>query len=135
MGLAISVGTASWAGDDEGLTHHRARFDGLSAALAREGVVWRTPVDFGDPVFLPEESGVAGAGMVGSSHRLLAEVRECAPAIGIRLEQDGSLSDAEADRVYALPQSAPFEIESVVWLALHEACRASVSTGQAIIFH
>lgn len=93
------------------------------------------PVDFHDPLFLSDDAGIAGGGMVGSSHRLLAELRECAPVIGIQIEKDGSLSDAEASRVFALPESAPFEIESVVWLALHEACRASIATGCAVIFH
>ncbi|MBB2914949.1 hypothetical protein FHS43_006261 [Streptosporangium becharense] len=98
------------------------------------------PVDFDDPIFLFDEAGGGGARgggaeVIGSSHGLLAELRRCAPAIGIRLEEDGSLSDAEAARVFELPQSAPFEIESVVWLTLHEACRASIATDCAIIFH
>ncbi|WP_285710425.1 hypothetical protein [Microtetraspora sp. NBRC 16547] len=93
------------------------------------------PVDFCDPLFLPDDAGISGGGMVGSSHRLLAELRECAPVIGIQLEKDGSLSDAEASRVFTLPEDAPFTIESVVWLALHETCRASIATGCAVIFH
>lgn len=218
MGLAISVGiVASCASDEEGAAYYRAQLDGLSAALAQEGVSWRepeetvwrgpqstppsmrshgssfpygylhrlrrvfalvrrhepvtpissreelaqdehkvldegslldshllchadnggfyVPADLDDPLFLPEEFGVAGYGMVGSSRNLLVELRECAPVIGIRLEKDGRLSDAEAARVFALPPSAPFETESVVWLTLHEACRASISTGHAIVFH
>ncbi|GLX02771.1 hypothetical protein [Microtetraspora sp. NBRC 16547] len=93
------------------------------------------PVDFYDPLFLPDDAGISGGGMVGSSHRLLAELRECAPVIGIQIEEDGSLSDAEASRVFTLPEDAPFEVESVVWLALHEACRASIATGCAVNFH
>ncbi|MFJ5726427.1 hypothetical protein [Streptomyces sp. NPDC093149] len=41
------------------------------------------PVDFPDPLFLPPEAEVAGAGMVGSSQRLLSELTCMAPSLGI----------------------------------------------------
>jgi hypothetical protein len=41
------------------------------------------PVDFGDPLFLPEEAEVRGAGMVGSSQGLLAELAGIASPLGI----------------------------------------------------
>lgn len=100
------------------------------------------PVDFGDhPVFL---SGVEGDGMVGSSQRLLSELCWCAPALGIRLDTaassagadtDDELSDAEAARLFALPPEADFATESMVWLTLYEACRVSIASGHAIVFH
>jgi hypothetical protein len=93
------------------------------------------PVAFATPLFLPEDSGVVGGGMVGSSQGLLAELRWCAPAIGIELAADQSLSDAEAQRLAELPDTADFAIESTVWLALHEACEASIASGCAIVFN
>jgi hypothetical protein len=92
------------------------------------------PVDFNEPLFLTEESGVAGGGMVGSSQGLRAELRRCAPAIGIRLTPDGSLPDAEAERLADLPEDASYFIESTVWLTLHEACEVSIASGHAIEF-
>jgi hypothetical protein len=93
------------------------------------------PVDFGDPLFLPEE-GVAGGGMVGSSQGLLAELRRCAPTLGIRLDADGHLSDAEAERLNRLPpEGGGFAVEARVWLTLYEACRASLASGHLIVFH
>ncbi|SRR6266540_224854 len=91
------------------------------------------PVDFPEPLFLPEDE-VAGGGMVGSSQGLLAELRRCAPALGVRLEPDGSLSDGEAARLSELPEDADFATETMVWLTLHEACLASIVSGYAIVF-
>src|SRR4051794_3262848 len=57
------------------------------------------PVPLDDPLFLANEAGVAGGGMVGSSQGLLGELRRIAPAIGVRLDGAGELSDAEAARL------------------------------------
>ena len=92
------------------------------------------PVAFGDPCFLDASAGVAGAGMVGSSVTLLGELRALAPAIGITLEPDGTLSDAEAARLAAVREGSPWLREHTVWLALHERCRASVRYGLTIVF-
>ncbi|MEV6302163.1 hypothetical protein AB0M02_22295 [Actinoplanes sp. NPDC051861] len=91
------------------------------------------PVAFDFPVFVSGTDDFGG-GMIGSSQGLLAELRRCAPAIGIRLEPDGELSDEEAERIGGLEDDAPFHIESVVWLTLHEACRESIAGGHAIAF-
>ncbi|MEU9134187.1 hypothetical protein AB0D08_40010 [Kitasatospora sp. NPDC048540] len=98
------------------------------------------PVDFRDPLFLPEESGVAGAGMVGSSVRLLAELLAFAPAIGVRTEPDGTLSAAEAARLGGAraeheQPGGGFEAEGYAWLQLYRACRASIAGGRAVVFH
>lgn len=93
------------------------------------------PLALGDPLFLDEGERVAGGGMVGSSRALLAELRQVAPAIGVRLEPDGSLSDAEARRLYDTADDHPFSREQTVWLTLHEACVDSLATGAAIVFH
>ncbi|MEV7598429.1 hypothetical protein AB0O91_13725 [Kitasatospora sp. NPDC089797] len=94
------------------------------------------PVDFEDedPLFLPEDSGVPGGGMVGSTAGLLAELQGFAAAIGIRLAADGSLDPAEEARLAALPEDDPFEAEVFTWHRLYLACRASLATGRAIVF-
>lgn len=91
------------------------------------------PVDLSSPVFLPEGSGVAGGGVVGSSQGLMRELRRCADDLGITLDDDGTLGDAEAARVAALPDEHPFAVECVAWLALHEASRTSMATGHAVV--
>ena len=84
------------------------------------------PVDFAEPLFSDEES-------IGSSQRLLAELREVGPHIGVKLEADGTLSDAEAARLAGY-DDGPFWREITVWLTLHEACVASIAHGTAIVF-
>jgi hypothetical protein len=91
------------------------------------------PVTLPDPLFLAADSGVGGAGMVGSCQGLLDELRWIAPDIGVRLEDDGTLSDAEADRVNG-EDDHPFATERMVWLTLHEACRVSIATGHPVVF-
>lgn len=91
------------------------------------------PVDFDDPVFLPEEAKVAGGGMVGSSQRLLAELVGIAGAIGIGLDEGGVLSAAEEAAVVAADGQA-FDAERYAWLQLYRACLASVKSGHAIVF-
>jgi hypothetical protein len=90
------------------------------------------PVDFPTPCFLDEE--IAGAGMVGSSAGLLRELRAIAPALGIALDAGGALSDAEAARLADAGEASPWFREHVVWLALHEACVASVRHHLTVVF-
>ena len=95
------------------------------------------PVDFADPLFLPEEAEVAGAGMVGSSQRLLAELTEIAAPIGIELDADGVLSRAEAaslEATAAAPDGDAFAEERFVWSQMYQACLASIESGHAIVF-
>jgi hypothetical protein len=92
------------------------------------------PIILDDPVFLSRDSGIAGGGMVGSSYGLLDELKRIAPDIGVRLEEDGTLSDGEAQRLFT-NSADPYGTEQMVWLTLHEACRASIESGQPIIFH
>jgi hypothetical protein len=92
------------------------------------------PVPMADPAFLPRESGIAGGAMVGSSQGLLSELQRIAPDIGVRLDADGSLSDAEAERLDTNRED-PYELEQMVWLTLHEACRVSIASGHPIVFH
>ena len=119
----------------QALVHEEAAM--LSSPLichsAAEG--YFVPVDLSGPVFLPEGSGVAGGGVVGSSQGLLRELQRCADGLGIALDEDGTLSDTEAARVASRPDDHAFAVESVVWLALHEACRASIASGHAVVLH
>lgn len=92
------------------------------------------PVPLADPVFLPDGVKVAGDGMVGASQGLLAELVGIAPPIGVRLESDGTLTDAEAARLFTNADD-PFEVEQVVWLTLHESCLLSIDSGHPIVFH
>ncbi|MGW1107681.1 hypothetical protein [Streptomyces sp. NPDC002540] len=94
------------------------------------------PVDFDDPLFLPAEAEVEGAGMVGSSQRLLAELSGIAPSIGISLDDKGVPSGAEGTEPAVTPATdGPFETERFAWYALYQACRASITGGHAIVFH
>jgi len=91
------------------------------------------PVDLSGPVFLPDGSGVSGRGVVGSSRGLLRALQRCVGSLGIALDDDGTLADAEAARVADRPDDHLFAVEPVVWLALHEACRASIASGHAVV--
>jgi hypothetical protein len=90
------------------------------------------PQDFPDVLFTQDEA-VPG-GMIGSSPRLMAELVEIAPALGIRLTGTG-LSDEEAGRLTRLTDS-PEGIwrELIVWLSLYEAARLSIAHGTAVSF-
>jgi hypothetical protein len=92
------------------------------------------PVDFPDPLFLNDHPDVAGGGMVGSSQGLRAELRRCAPALGIALTAEGELAEDEAHRIGHVDDDADFATETTVWFALWEACRASIAGGHAIVF-
>ena len=92
------------------------------------------PVPLAEPVFLPDGVKVAGDGMVGSSQGLLTELTGVAAPIGVRLDSDGTLSDAEAGRLFTNADD-PFEVEQMVWLTLHESCLLSISSGHPIVFH
>lgn len=92
------------------------------------------PVGFEDPLFLPEETGVAGAGMVGSSQRLLAELVGFAASIGVRIGEDGVLNTVEEAVAAGFADAEAFDAERYAWTALYEACLASVESGHAIVF-
>lgn len=90
------------------------------------------PVDFDDPLFLPAEANVEGAGMVGSSQRLLAELAGIASPIGVDPDdQDGLAATVET----GLVTDQPFAAERFAWYQLFRSCRASITGGYAIVFH
>lgn len=92
------------------------------------------PVDFDDPLFLPADKQVEGGGMVGSSQQLLAELCGFAPALGVGLDRNRLLSDEEGVRLDTASDH-PFHTERFAWHQLYEACRTSLATGHAIVFH
>ena len=92
------------------------------------------PVAFDDPLFLPEGAEIAGAGMVGSSQALLAELIGIAPALGIELDEKGGPTARAGTDLEATPSDDPFEPERYAWCRLYEACRAGIASGRAVVF-
>ena len=92
------------------------------------------PIDFVDVIFDIKKRGVPG-GMLGSSIRLMKELVEVAPALGIEL-QDGQLSDDEARKLSMEDdETAPLWHERLVWLALYENARVSIANKTLLVFH
>lgn len=92
------------------------------------------PIDFSDVLF-DEEEKISGGDIVGSSIRLLAELREIAPALGIRLEKDGSVTDAEFERIdQRSSYQDPLYAEFTAWTILFENARLSVEHGRLMRF-
>lgn len=126
--------------DEDGLDADRDIIDDEAAMLDSHLIChsdcegYYVPLPLPDPLFLDEDA-VSGGGMVGSSQGLLDELRRVAAPLGITLAPDGSLSDAEAERLYQVEDDQPFHRELTVWLTLHEACLASIASGAAIVFH
>ncbi|MGZ3424514.1 MAG: hypothetical protein ACXVEE_42030, partial [Polyangiales bacterium] len=88
------------------------------------------PVDFAEVVFDDELPG----GMLGSSQRLMRELVEVAPALGITLE-NGTLSDAETRRINKIAETdGPLYRELLAWIALYEAARISIRDRCTIVF-
>src|SRR6185436_19316853 len=88
------------------------------------------PVEFNTVL---ETDDVPG-GAIGSSQRLMAELLTIGPHLGIAL-QSGELSNAEVARIDALTDGEhPYQIELMVWLALFEAARLSLTHRTAISF-
>ena len=92
------------------------------------------PLDFEEVIFDDaDEDRIPGA-MLGSSFRLMDELLEVAPKLGIRLD-NGRLADAEADRINAAYEAEEeFRIEKTVWISLFEAARLSIEYKTAICF-
>lgn len=88
------------------------------------------PIDFPKVI---EDTELPGQGL-GSSHRLFAELIFVAPALGIHLDGD-SLSSEEAERLTSIiDDDAALNIEIMVWIALFEAARLSLTHKTAIYF-
>lgn len=90
------------------------------------------PIDFKSPIFSDDLPG----GMLGSSYRLLEELRLVTGSLGITLDDDGNLSDEEAKRLIDLAwEEDPLHREYETWLTLFESARISIAHKTAIVFH
>ena len=87
------------------------------------------PIEFDDVLY-----GAPGGSMLGSSQRLVAELRQLAPYLGIVLDAEGNLSDAEAARIAPCDETDPAHREKAAWLLLFECARQSVSMQTLIAF-
>ena len=92
------------------------------------------PVDFHEVIFDTSKKPSIPGGMLGSSIRLMSELVEVAPAIGIKLDKSGKLSDAAAKRLAAVEEEHDYWRERLVWLALFEAARVSIANKCMIVF-
>jgi hypothetical protein len=86
------------------------------------------PIDFKDVLY------DAPGDMLGSSQRLLAELRQLAPYLGIALDAHGNLSDDEAARIAPYDESDPAHREKAAWLLLFECARHSVAMRTLLVF-
>jgi hypothetical protein len=89
------------------------------------------PLDFPEPLYSDDEDKIPGC-MVGSSVRLLAELRQAATLLEIALDADGRLSDPEAERLK--DEAHRYHLERMVWFAFYEVAQASVDHKSLIVF-
>ena len=87
------------------------------------------PQDFPEPV---SDDNLTG-GFAGSTQRLMGELQQAAPALGIRLE-GGKLPEDERNRLAEIDEDDPFEREHIVWLTLWEAAEHSLKHNSLIVF-
>lgn len=132
---ALEVGEHQYELDCEKVRDETTRFDSHLLCHS-DSAGYYVPVDFEDPLFLPDEAGVEGGGIVGSSQRLLAELSGIASSIGIDLDEEGvPLAAGETGRAADPVTDGPFETERFAWRGLYRACLASIAGGHAIVFH
>jgi hypothetical protein len=92
------------------------------------------PVDFHEVIVDTDRRGLTG-GSLGSTQRLMAELVRAAPAIRIALD-NGVLSDTEVAAINKdRREDEPYYRERLVWLALYEAARVSLTDRTMIVFH
>ncbi|MFD9596292.1 hypothetical protein ACFWA9_26595 [Kitasatospora sp. NPDC059973] len=130
---ARSVSAAEYARDQEKVQDELTMFSSHLLCHA-DHAGYYLPVDLAEPLFLPAQDRVPGHGMVGSSRRLQSELVRLAPGLGIRPDEDGTLSRARLAELVDTPDSDPFEPEKYAWAQLYAACRASITGGHAIVF-
>ncbi len=88
------------------------------------------PIDFARVIVDESLTG----GMLGSTPRLMRELVQVAPVLGIKLHGQ-ELSDAEADIINGeLESQPPLWRERAAWLQLYEAARLSLEHRAAIVF-
>lgn len=132
---ALEVSESQYERDCEWVRDEMTRFDSHLLCHS-DSSGYYVPVDFEDPLFLPDEAEVEGGGIVGSSQRLLAELTGMASSIGIELDGEGVPSGTgEVGRAVDVPMDGPFGTERFAWRQLYRACLASITDGHAIVFH
>jgi hypothetical protein len=79
---------------------------------------------------------VCAGSIIGSSIKLLDELIELAPYIGIELDEDDSLGAEEAHRVYTTAQAQGSERRGQykAWLTLHQTAELSLAHATALYF-
>ncbi|MEM9538104.1 MAG: hypothetical protein AAGA60_01185 [Cyanobacteria bacterium P01_E01_bin.42] len=88
------------------------------------------PIDFPEVLEIPDIDDSC----VGSSIRLLEELKEIAPYLDIQMNGD-DISDREFSRVYEESMDeSPSGIEKMVWLTIHEMAKLSKRYKTAIVF-
>jgi hypothetical protein len=87
------------------------------------------PIDFKEALY-----GEFAGEILGSSQRLLAELRQLAPYLGIALDAEGNLPDSEAARVAPYNEADPAHREKAAWLLLFECARHSVAMRTLLVF-
>jgi hypothetical protein len=95
---------------------------------------WYVPVDFKDMLYDEAATKLPG-GILGSSQRLLSELRSLGPWLGIVLDPAGDVDDAGASRLNKATEDDPWFREKMAWFHLFEATRLSVELGTAVVFH
>ena len=91
------------------------------------------PVDFDEVIFDIDDRGLPG-GTLGSTQRLMAELVETAPPLGIEVK-GGQVSDEMVAKINADQDGAPYYRERLVWLTLFEAARVSLADKTLIVFN
>ena len=111
----------------------RRQFDHLIVHSDAEG--FYLPVDF-EQVLIDNEQSVPG-GMLGSSHRLLAELDSLAKVLQIPddlTSQSDALWDAADSQGSGDATWQQYGIESFSCVMLREGCRKSIDYGAALVF-
>jgi hypothetical protein len=94
---------------------------------------WYVPIDFRYPLYGNDTDKVPG-GILGSSVRLLDELRSIAPSLRITLDRGGGLDDAAASSLNAVDDNDPWWREKCAWFHLFEPARLSIELGTAVVF-
>lgn len=128
---AASISEAQYESDQEQVTDEMTMFASHLLCHADDAGYY-IPVDFPDPLFLPQQAKIPGGGMVGSTQQLLAELMGFAPAIGIHLDERGEIQQTQAAE--SAGDADAFEPEPYAWSQMYQACRASIASGHAIVF-
>lgn len=110
------------------------RYDHLIYHSDAEG--YYIPQDFPDVLFPPESLAIPG-GMIGSSHRLLAEIEHLATALELPLtldpedEEVWNAADAQGESETLWKR---YGVESFTCVRLYQAAKHSIEHSAAIVF-